>query len=85
MEYKVVPFLADILASEGTDKAAKQLETLINQHADEGWKYHGLETLVTLVTTPAKDGSSGCFGFGATPGVPASTESTQIYVAVFSK
>jgi len=85
MEYKVVPFLADVMAGEGSTKAAEQLATLINQYAAEGWKYHGLEALVTLVTTPATPGSSGCFGFGATPGIPASTERTQVYVAVFSK
>jgi len=85
MGYKVVPFVADVKANEGVNKAAQQLETLVNQQADEGWKYHGLETLQTLVTTPGTPGSSGCFGIGATPSVPSSTKHIQVYVAVFHK
>lgn len=85
MEYKVVPFRADIMAGEGSTKAANQLSELINQHAQEGWKYLRLETLVTLVTTPATEGTKGCFGIGATPGLPASTSRTEVYVAVFHR
>jgi hypothetical protein len=85
MEYKVVPFIADVMAGEGANKAAQQLADLINHHAQEGWKYERLETLVTMVTTPATPGTSGCLGIGATPGIPASTKSTEVYVAVFSK
>jgi len=85
MEYKVVPFRADIMAGEGATKAANQLAALINQNAQESWQYLRLETLVTLVTTPATEGSKGCFGFGATPGTPASTSRTEVYVAVFHR
>lgn len=85
MEYKVVPFRADIMAGEGSSKAANQLSALINQNAQEGWNYLRLETLVTLVTTPATEGTKGCFGFGATPGLPASTARTEVYVAVFNR
>jgi hypothetical protein len=85
MNYKVVPFRADIMAGEGSSKAAKQLSDLINQNAQEGWKYLRLETLVTLVTTPATEGTKGCFGIGATPGFPASTSRTEVYVAVFHR
>lgn len=89
MQYKVIPFRADVMIDEGARKAAEQLAELINQNATEGWKYHGLETLMTDVTTPAKPGipgKSGCLGFGATDsiaGIPESTRTVQIYVAVF--
>jgi hypothetical protein len=84
MEYKVVPFKADIMVGESESRAAQQLADLINRNAREGWKYVRLETLATLVTTPAVPGEKGCFGYGATPGTPASTERTEVYVAVFS-
>ncbi|MCL4708695.1 DUF4177 domain-containing protein [bacterium] len=79
MEYKVIPFRADIMITDSTGAAAKQLQELINHHAAEGWTYHGLENLSTNVTTP---GSSGCLGIGATPAV---TKTAEIYVAVFHK
>jgi hypothetical protein len=79
VEYKVVPFRADIMAGEGESRAAQQLADLINQNAQEGWVYVRLETLATSVTTPA---DQGCFGFGATP---ASTTRTEVYAAVFSR
>ncbi len=85
MEYKVIPFSADIMSNEGADKAAQQMSDLINENAREGWSYIGMETLVTFVTTPAVEGSSGCFGFGATPGQPAFTERNEVYVVVFGK
>ncbi|MCK6560413.1 hypothetical protein HUU39_13570 [candidate division KSB1 bacterium] len=89
MQYQVVPFRADVMEAEGARKAAEQLATLINQNVAEGWKYHGLETLVTDVTTPATPtipGKSGCLGFGATEpilGRPETTRTVQVYVAVF--
>jgi hypothetical protein len=85
MEYKVVHFIANIMASESESRAAKQLEDLINQNMRSGWNYVGLETLGTLVTTPAVPGEKGCFGYGATPGTPASTRTEPVYVVVFSK
>ncbi|NUO78589.1 hypothetical protein HUU05_00810 [candidate division KSB1 bacterium] len=85
MEYKVIPFRADIMITDTTGAAAQQLAELINQHATEGWNYHGLESLSTRVTTPATPGSSGCLGIGATPGSPAFTETAEIYVAIFYK
>jgi len=85
MEYKVVPFKADIMVGESESRAAQQLSDLINRNAQDGWKYVRLETLATLVTTPAVPGEKGCFGYGGTPGTPASTKRTEVYVAVFSK
>lgn len=85
MQYRVIPFRADIMITDTTGKAAQQLEELINHHAAEGWTYYGLESLSTRVTTPATPGSSGCLGIGATPGTPAFTDTAEIYVAVFHK
>jgi hypothetical protein len=91
MQYKVIPFYADIMKGEGETKAAQQLSDLINSNAKEGWTYVRLETLVTFVTTPATPGTpgkSGCFGFGeepSVPGTPAVTNRKEVYVAVFSK
>lgn len=91
MNYKVVPFNADLIKGEGTSKAATQLETLINQQAADGWGYRGLETLETVVTTPpvaSIPGSNGCAGIGATPGtpgVPARRDVIEVYVAVFER
>jgi hypothetical protein len=91
MNYKVIPFNADIVKGDGTKKAAGQLETLINQHANDGWVYRGLETLQTGITTPAVPaipGTNGCAGIGATPGRPgvqARTDFVQVHVAVFER
>lgn len=79
MEYRVIPFRADIMITDTTGKAAQQLADLINEQAGAGWTYHGLESLSTYVTTP---GTSGCLGIGATPAV---TSNVEIYVAVFHK
>ena len=91
MQYKVMPFKADIVAGEGQAKAAAQLEMLVNQQASEGWRYKALESLETIVTTPGQPGipgSNGCVGIGATAGTPAIPElrkAIQVYVAVFDK
>lgn len=64
MEYKVVPFVASIDSKKGTTShVAEQLETLIKAYSDQGWKYHALESVTTLVQPNA-----GCFGLGAQPG-----------------
>ena len=84
MNYKVVPFNAGITKGEGPEKAAKQLESLINSNASQGWLYQGLETIETVMTTPAVPGNNGCVGLGATPGVPERRNSIEVYVAVFS-
>ncbi len=85
MPYKVVPFKADILAGEGSGKAAAQLEALIERYSREGWAFHGLEALQTTVVTPAKPGTNGCMGIGAVPGNPESRATAAVYVAVFQQ
>ncbi len=61
MEYRVVPFTANVANHEGSTAAATQLEHLIATHAAEGWDYLRLEQVETNIA-----GSSGCFGLGAT-------------------
>lgn len=83
MSYKVVPFNAQIQSGEGADRAAAQLESLINQYANTGWSFHGLETIDTTVVTPATPGTSGCLGIGAMPGTSEQRSRVSAYVAVF--
>lgn len=85
MPYRVVPFRADIMAGENAAKAAAQLEALIQSHASQGWRFHGLETLQTTVITPAVPGTNGCLGMGATPGRPEQRANAATYVAVFEQ
>lgn len=85
MNYKVVPFKADIMLGEGSGKAAQQLESLCQAQASDGWRFHGLEDLQTTVISPAKPGTNGCAGIGAVPGHPESRANVMVYVAVFSK
>jgi hypothetical protein len=69
MEYKVVPFVASIDASKGTSKhVAEQLESLITNFTNQGWKYIRLESVTTYVQPV-----SGCFG-GAKPGYTTSRQ-----------
>lgn len=73
MNYRVVPFTARLTQKDTTAEVAKQLETLIQQNADEGWEYVGLESVETIVY-----GNKGCFGMGAKPDV-----TTHFKMAVF--
>ncbi len=45
--------------------------------------FHGLETIDTVIVTPAVPGSNGCLGIGAVPGSPEHRTSVPAYVAVF--
>ena len=75
MEYKVVPFMAQIAQHETTSTVANQLQSLINTHLAQGWEYMRLESVETQIGP-----SKGCFGFGATPGYV-----TTFKMAVFKK
>jgi len=83
--YKVVPFTAGLTAGQGAAHAAQQLEQLANSLEGEGWKFKSLESLETVVTTPAITGSNGCLGIGATPSFPERREHVQVYAAVFER
>lgn len=85
MRYDVVPFSANIVAGQGAKAASSQLADAINQRATEGWEYVRLESVRTIVTTPAIEGSAGCLGIGAKPYIPASQEETIVYMLVFRK
>jgi hypothetical protein len=63
MEYRVVPFSADVSSHQGGPAAASDLQSLINSEASNGWEFVDFEQVQTY-----KAGSSGCFGtsIGAT-------------------
>jgi hypothetical protein len=64
MEYKVVPFVASIDQNKGTSKhVAEQLEDIVKNHCNAGWKYIRLESVSTYVKP-----DNGCFGLGARSG-----------------
>jgi len=63
MQYKVIPFVATVQNSQGSEAAASQLQILIEQMSGKGWEYVRLESIETFVA-----GSNGCFGIGASPG-----------------
>ncbi|NQV52837.1 MAG: hypothetical protein HQ500_06620 [Flavobacteriales bacterium] len=63
MNYKVVPFVAQITQKDTTATVAGQLQTLINEHSSQGWEYVRLENVETKVAP-----DNGCFGIGGKPG-----------------
>lgn len=75
MEYRVVPFSANIRSSEGASAASSQLQNLIDSHTSESWEYVRLEQVETNIA-----GSSGCFGLGATP-----SQTISVSMAVFRR
>lgn len=91
MQYKVVPFTANIVKGEGSGAAAQQLAELINANAREGWEYVRLESVRTIITSPATPGipgNAGCFGIGSTPDTPGRPEyhdEAVVYMIVFRK
>lgn len=64
MKYKVIPFtpLLDPKKAKA-EQAAKQLEEVIINYAERGWKYLRLEGVSSFVHPEA-----GCFGLGGKPG-----------------
>jgi hypothetical protein len=62
MQYRVIPFSANIASNEGAGAAAGQLQSMIASLAAEGWEYVRLEQVETHIA-----GTAGCFGLGATP------------------
>ncbi|URW80968.1 hypothetical protein [Xiashengella succiniciproducens] len=47
MDYKVVPFVAQITQKDTTATVAGQLQALINEHSSQGWEYVRLENVET--------------------------------------
>ncbi len=86
MQYRVVPFVANISKGSGPEDAANQLQELINKMAKDGWEYTRLENIEIIVHDPGSPGERGCFGFGAPEGVaPPSQTTTRFDMAVFQK
>ena len=76
MEYKVIPFVPSINRNkENSREVAKQLEDIIANYNNEGWRYIRLESVETYVIP-----DTGCFGLGAKPGYVAYRQ-----MLVFSK
>lgn len=67
MEYKVIPFTAEITRKDTTTTVAKQVEAMIDNQIIMGWEYVRMERIETAVA-PTK----GCFGLGALPGYTTS-------------
>ena len=64
MEYKVIPFTAQLDHKSGSSNhVSMQLGQLINKYFEQGWTYLQMETVTNHVA-----GDAGCFGFGAKPG-----------------
>ena len=67
MDYKVLPFNANLKSDDTAEVAAKQLQELIDSQLSQGYEYVGLSEISTNVA-----GSDGCLGIGAIPGFTAS-------------
>lgn len=77
MEYKVIPFVATAKQQNiSSSIIAQQLESLIKDQSQLGWKYLRLESVSTYIQP-----IEGCFGIGQQkPGYM-----TSYQVAVFTK
>jgi hypothetical protein len=75
MSYKVKPFIAKVSNKGNADDVASQVQSYVNQEIADGWEFISCGNIDTVI-----EGSSGCFGIGATP-----ASSTSIMVLVFKK
>lgn len=75
MEYRVLPFNANLKRDDSANGAAVQLQQLIDEQKREGFEFVRLEDITTNV-----EGTNGCLGFGAKPGF-----TVTVSVAVFKK
>lgn len=75
MEFKVVPFLAQITRNDTSAKVATQMQTIIDDNKTQGWDYMRMDSVQTYI-----DADQGCFGIGAKPGYV-----TNYTVLVFRK
>lgn len=67
MEFKVVPFTAQIKQNDNSGTVATQMQSIIDSHVSEGWQYSHMDSVQTIVA-----GSNGCFGLGAQPPITTS-------------
>jgi|GEM_PF-2343868 hypothetical protein len=84
MNFKVVPFIANIDVNQGAGDAAKQLQELINNENEQGWQYVKMENIDIMVHDPGKPQGGNCFT-GITQAVPPSSSSTKYNMVVFQK
>jgi hypothetical protein len=75
MQFKVVPFTAQITRNDTSTTVADQMQTIIDSANANGWTYLRMDSVQTSVA-----GTSGCFGIGAEPGF-----TTTYNVLIFSK
>lgn len=75
MNYKALPFIANISSGGSANDAAGQVESFIKQQTVDGWEFVSCGNIDTKIAA-----SSGCFGIGATP-----PSSTSVLVLVFKK
>lgn len=75
MQFKVVPFTAQIRQNDTSANVASQMQSMIDNHTTDGWEYVRMDSVQTSVA-----GTSGCFGLGAQPGF-----TTVFNVLVFRK
>ncbi len=75
MNFKVVPFYANLEQQDGAQVAVNQLQKLIDAELANGYEFVSMGNIETEVAP-----TSGCLGIGAKPGF-----STSVAVAVFKK
>lgn len=75
MEYKVLPFNAQLSRKDSPTVAARQLQQLIDDQLAQGYEFVCLGGITTNVA-----GTNGCLGIGAKPDFLISVD-----VAVFKK
>lgn len=75
MEYKVVPFNANLKHDGSAEEAATQLQTLIDNQKLNGYEFYRMDNISTNVA-----GTNGCLGIGAKPGYEAS-----VAIVIFRK
>ncbi|WP_343692084.1 hypothetical protein [Chitinophaga sp.] len=62
MEFKVVPFMAQITRNDTSSTVAKQMQIIIDNYANQGWEYTRMDSVETHIAA-----DQGCFGVGAKP------------------
>jgi hypothetical protein len=62
MEFKVVPFMAQITRSDTSARVARQMQAIIDDSTTQGWEYMRTDSVQTTINA-----DRGCFGIGARP------------------
>ena len=74
MEYKVLPFNANLNQKDASQVAVNQLQSLIDGELANGFEFISMGSIETSVAP-----TSGCLGIGAKPGY-----NTSVAVAIFN-